>query len=204
MPAFKNITGQIFGRLTAIERMPRGYHSPKRVFWRCQCKCGNERILAYTTLVHGKTRSCGCLRKEAYRECPRTHGKSRTPTFAIWCGMLARCSNPNVIVYGRYGGRGIKVCERWHDFSAFIADMGERPSLDHSLDRIDNAGNYEPGNVRWATTWQQASNKRNTLMISAFGRTLHLAEWSRQVGITSQTIHKRLKRGWPPERALTR
>jgi hypothetical protein len=136
---------------------------------------------------------------------------SNTRTFAIWRNMLSRCGNPNVPHYGRYGGRGIKVCDRWLTFVNFFADMGERPSPEHSLDRIDNDGNYEPGNVRWTTIGQQAVNRRKRtihkngkplLLITIGEETLSIADWSRKSGIDKGTLRSRIRRGWPPETIL--
>jgi hypothetical protein len=212
MSTFKDITGQQFGRLTVIERMPPGYRKPKLVFWRCRCVCGNEPVIVYSSLASGYSKSCGCLRKDIYRKNFRTHGMSNTVIFSIWRNMLSRCGNPNVPHYERYGGRGIKVCERWLTFVNFLADMGERPSPEHSLDRINNDGNYEPGNVRWATIGQQAINRRKRsvhkhgkplLQITIGEETLSVADWSHKTGIDKGTLLSRIRRGWSPERAIT-
>jgi hypothetical protein len=205
MSTFKDITGQQFGRLTVIERMPPGYRRLKRVFWRCQCSCGNERIIVYDSLAAGYSKSCGCLRKDTYRKNFRTHGMTNTRTFAIWANMLSRCKNPNVPHYERYGGRGIKVCERWLIFTNFLADMGERPSRKHSIDRIDNDRGYEPSNVRWATVNEQAANRRKRrsfLMITIGSDTLSISDWSHKSGIDKGTLRSRIRRGWPPETIL--
>ena len=127
-----------------------------------------------------------------------------TPTYSSWAMMLDRCRNTNNKRYHRYGGRGIKVCERWLAFDNFLADMGERPSTELTLDRIDNDGNYEPSNCRWANRKQQANNRSSNHLISAFGETLTLAQWCEKTGLSHPTIHNRLKRGWPPEKALNR
>jgi hypothetical protein len=116
--------------------------------------------------------------------------------------MLNRCRNKNLPHWASYGGRGIKVCERWHNFECFLEDMGPRPSLAHSLDRINNDGNYEPGNVRWAVDAQQRRNKRNNVRIEIDGRRLVVADAARLVGVPAPTIYDRLRRGLSPEESI--
>lgn len=127
------------------------------------------------------------------------------PEYGVWCRMIDRCYNPNIPSFSNYGGRGIIVCERWrHDFAAFLADVGPRPSPAHSIDRIDNDGNYEPGNVRWATKHQQMRNTRFNVVIEWRGEKRCLFEWAVILGINAYTLHARLRRrGWTIERAMT-
>jgi len=162
MPRFKDITGQRFGRLVALR--PNGKANDGATRWLCQCDCGASHTIRIDHLRNGKTRSCGCL---SIRHGHTVIGK-RHPLYSTWCGMLARCGNPNHRQYKDYGGRGIKVCERWqHDFTAFLFDVGERP-LGRVLERIDNNGDYEPNNVCWATRKESAANKRSRKRIDQF------------------------------------
>lgn len=135
-----------------------------------------------------------------------SHGMSRTAAYKRWQEMRNRCNNPNADAYHKYGGRGIKVCDRWQGrdgFIRFVEDMGAAPTSDHSIDRIDNNGDYEPGNCRWATSLEQAMNRRTNKCLTMNGVTLTQHEWAKKVGITAATICKRLKRGWTVDDALT-
>jgi hypothetical protein len=144
------------GTLTIMRR------STDRRFWVAKCDCGAIVEVLSSKINEGNRKSCSvaCPIRESKR------ARLNTPTFLSWRGIFARCENPNATGYRNYGGRGIRVCDRWRDFEDFVADVGERPSMGHSLDRIDVNGHYEPGNCRWATHTDQARNRRNALAIS--------------------------------------
>lgn len=134
----------------------------------------------------------------------RKHGMCYTPEYRTWQDMLNRCSKPNRDSYKYYGGRGIKVCERWHKFENFIADMGRRPHGQYSIDRYpNNNGNYEPGNCRWATYRQQTRNRRSTEWITFGGKSQLLVDWAKDLGIKQHCLRRRINRGWPLGLALT-
>lgn len=147
--------------------------------------------------------SCGCSKGAAISAKKSTHGMRHSPEYGVWSSIVTRCKNPRYALYRDYGGRGIEICSRWADFSMFYADMGPRPSPEHSIERRDNDGDYEPGNCYWATRLVQANNKRNNHVLEAFGRKQTLSQWARDFSISPSVIGKRLRRGWDAERAIS-
>jgi hypothetical protein len=156
--------GSIFGRLIAIERM--APTKCRQAVWRCRCECGIEKEIRASSLMSGITSSCGCLRREIQPKIRLVHGdkpkRNVAPEYTAWTNMITRCANPKHNRWQHYGGRGIAVCRRWRaSYQDFLADVGRRPSPGHSIDRYpDCDGNYEPGNVRWATAIEQRANQR--------------------------------------------
>ena len=199
----EDLIGQRFGRLVVESFSRRGKNG---TYWNSRCDCGNEKDIRASELKQGDTRSCGCLRKEVIAKRNTTHGLYRHPLYVTWKDMCSRCNDSNATGYERYGGRGIKVCDRWSGtggFPNFLEDMGERPE-GTSLDRIDNNGNYCKENCRWFTPKGQHRNKRNNKLLTLNGEIKTLAEWSEELGISSDTITTRLTRlGWDEEKALT-
>ena len=195
-----DVSGQRFGRL-----MVKRYAGSQRgAMWECTCDCGNTTIVKASNLRRGNTTSCGCVKRESIAAVRRTHGRTRTPKFGIWMAMIYRCENPRCPAFANYGGRGIRVAPDWrHDFQAFLSYVGPRPSKLHSIDRIDVNGNYEPGNVRWATWTEQMRNTRANRHLTLNGRTLTVAEWGEVTGLGRHVIEHRLRHGWSVEKALT-
>lgn len=192
--------GQRFGRLVVVSFA--GRRLAKRT-WNCVCDCGKRCVAHGYDLRHGKHKSCGCLHLESIRRHGHTkHGGSRTRTYSSWSAMISRCTDPAATHFERYGGRGIKICERWRTFENFLADLGERPE-GKSLDRIDNDGNYEPGNCRWATNREQSLNRSDSRYIEFNGLRKRRSEWAEEYGIHPETLRCRLRKGWSVEKALT-
>lgn len=201
-PLFKDLTGRRFGRLIVLAYA--GKRGASRHFWLCRCDCGKERVVRGSHMIQGRTGSCGCLSRELSIARSTKHSMSYSAEWGIWSGMKKRCYNESDQAYPNYGGRGIRVYDRWlESFENFLADMGTRPSKRHSLERRNNNGNYEPSNVYWATRRQQNRNKRNNRLITHNGLTLTLSEWAEQIGISPGTLKMRLRMGWSIERALT-
>ena len=159
-----NLVGRRFTRLVVTEQGEARTHPGAGVshHWICVCDCGTVKSVSGRALRSGLTQSCGCLNKELARSRATTHGGTGTAEYRAWRHMIGRCTDKNDKAFKDYGGRGIEVCDVWRkSFSAFLNHVGVRPSAGHSIDRINNDGNYEPGNVRWATAEIQANNKRN-------------------------------------------
>lgn len=196
---FIDITGRMFHSWTVIEYA--GQNRWGHSMWLCRCRCGTEASVGAKDLRSGRHNQC--------RRCAVTkhghgkYGRQRTPSYMVWQSMRERCNNTESISYDRYGGRGISVCDRWNDFSAFLADMGERPSLSHTIDRVNNDGNYEPGNCRWATAAEQATNRSDNRMLTHDGKTMCVSEWAIAIGVPHYIIRNRLRIGWSVDRTLS-
>jgi len=199
-----NLIGERFGRLvvqTSVGKNPNG-----RYLWLCLCDCGNFWTVLGHNLRTGHTQSCGCLNNELVLKRITTHGHRKhgltTFVYRCWAHMMQRCYNPNNSQYNNYGGRGIKVCERWlHSFENFYEDMGNCPT-GMTLDRKDNDGDYEPENCRWATWEEQENNRRNNHWVEYRGERKTIAQWERYLGVNKGTIRSRLHRGCSIERSL--
>ena len=169
MGKFKDISGQKFGKLLVIKRI--GIDKHKHTTWLCKCDCGNEKIISKTNLIKGDSKSCGCLKIELNKNKLTKHGLSSSKLWGTWNSMKQRCYNPNRPKFKNYGSRGIKICDEWlNDFQAFyeyVSKLEHFGEKGYSLDRINNDGNYEPNNVRWATYKEQANNRRKKVVKNA-------------------------------------
>jgi len=190
---FIDLAGLVFGRLRVMKRVYREDISPKKVYWGCICKCGNTVTVTTGALRSGLTRSCGCLKNENASTINFKHGGRGTEEYHAWCDMKTRCLNPNFKDYKYYGGRGIKICEKWIDsFENFINDMGLKPGHNYSLDRKDTNKDYEPENCKWSTYKEQCRNRRNNLLIDFNGKTITLAELSEKTGLDWHLLRYRI------------
>lgn len=185
-----NLIGRRYGRLVVTEYVDTTKRRKCR--WLCKCDCAAIKIVQGSNLNSGHTQTCGCSWREAKIKRNTTHGQSHTPTYRTWAGVIKRCSNPRDKSWSNYGGRGIKVCERWNKFENFLADMGERPA-GHSIDRIDADGHYESSNCKWSTAKEQSRNRRDRKRYIYNGESLLLAEWSERTGISISSLWSRLK-----------
>lgn len=194
----ENLTGIKFGRLTAREF--HGTTKNNHSLWLCECDCGNTKIVSATSLKTGNVVSCGCYQRERHVECATKHNmcKEHPKLYFEHYNMIQRCHNENCKNYKNYGARGIKVCDRWReDIHNFYDDVSTMPHFEedgYSLDRIDNDGDYEPDNVRWATIKEQNMNKRNTLIVKYNGETRTLMEWSDVLGIPYDILYQHYRR----------
>lgn len=201
----EDLTGKKFGRLTVIEFYDHNkYRQPR---WLCKCDCGNTSIVTSSDLRFGRTLSCGCLWRERIVEAKTTHGMSHSEIYAEYNNMKKRCYDEHSHNYKYYGGRGIKVCDRWlDDIHNFYDDVSELPNYKkegYTLDRINNNGDYEPNNVRWSTNKEQSNNRRSNILYEYDGEMHTLQEIADITGISRSTLNNRLKRdGWSPERAF--
>ena len=204
MGKFKDISGQKFGRLTAVKT---AFYKNGYYHWECQCDCGKKVIVKGSNLRNGHTQSCGCKNFGIVRNYK--HGGKKSRLYGIYRKMIFRCYQKNYHHYFDYGGRGIKVCDEWLGDNGFInfkewaLENGYCDDL--TIDRIDVNGNYEPSNCRWADIITQANNKRNTKYITLNGETKPFMIWCDEYGLRNhcKTIWDRLKRGWSPIEAFT-
>ena len=184
----QDITGNRYGRLTVTEHL--GVRGRRAHYWKCKCDCGKIVESSGDNLKKGNCKSCGCISKEC--DWNKTHSMSKTSEYKIWNSMKMRCINSKDASYYYYGGRGIKVCDRWiNSFENFYKDMGKRPE-GTSIDRIDVNGDYCPENCRWATIEEQSRNKRDNIHIEYKGQTKILTDWAKEINISVQTLYKRL------------
>lgn len=195
--------GQTFGRLLVLERTDdkvKGGH----IVYLCRCSCGVEKKVISYRLRNGNTRSCGCFRTEFHSNRMRTHGQTKHRLFVTWQGMMHRCYQPTNPAYLDYGGRGIFVCDRWHDVTRFIEDNDKLALPNLTLDRRDNNGPYSPENVRWVSRYEQCLNRRSNVFLTHNNKTQTLFEWAREIGIPPRTLWNRIRNlNWSAERALT-
>lgn len=198
----KDLSGQKFGRLTALEVAGKNQHN--QTMWKCRCDCGNVLDVTGYYLTTGTVRSCGCLKSDLIAQRHTTHGKCNTPLYHIWSGMRDRCNNPNAEKFQYYGGRGIQVCDEWQDFAKFDEWARSNGWCDGlTLDRIDVDGNYCPENCRWVTWKCQQNNKRNSLRYEYNGESHTLSEWADIVQLPYSLLASRRERGWDVAKMLT-
>jgi len=207
---FKDLTGDVFGRLTVVSRGPNTKEKCAQFY--CLCSCGAEKLIRSRSLLSGKTISCGCNKSEKTKIFnslnKRTHGHKAngkvTTEYQTWTAMIDRTTNPNNKSFHRYGGRGIKICDRWlNSFENFLADMGYKPTKGLSIDRIDTNGNYEPSNCRWATALEQQNNRSSNVVVSYNGENNTISDWARKFGFKPYVIFLRLRNGWSFNKAIT-
>ncbi len=190
-PRYENLTDQCFDDWTVLGRQPN--RRPCRS-WKCRCLCGRIGIVSTNNLIKGRSKRCKTCsnRRKALQQ--RTPKYTHPDEYNIWQHLKRRCLNPKDKNFRHYGARGITVCERWrHSFENFLADMGPRPSPQHSIDRIDNNGDYEPGNCRWATKKEQSRNTRSNRLFTHEGETMCLAEWARLSGVERSCLAYRVR-----------
>ena len=196
-------SGKRFGLWVVLTKAPN--RTGRRTAWLCRCECGTEKSVASCHLVSGASTNCGCIRPERARTNKTKPGMSGTNEYEIWRRMKARCSNKNLDDFRLYGGKGIIVCEAWkNSFDAFIRDMGKRPSIGHSIDRINSGGNYEPKNCRWATPKEQARNTSRNRFHIVKGERMTITEAIERYGEGQNpgTVKWRISEGQSAEHAL--
>lgn len=199
-----DITGQKFGRLTALKlHHIKKYSRSTHRYWECQCECGNKCFVAQNQLTSGKTQSCGCLQNEYFKS---KHNLHNTRLYNIWCNIKARCTNPKHPNYNTYGNKGIIICDEWKtnflSFYNWAVKNGYKDNL--TIDRINVNGNYEPDNCRWVTRKVQGINRNTSKFITYNNKTLCITEWADLYNINRATLSWRLNHGWNIEEALNK
>lgn len=202
------LAGRTFGRLTVDTFAGISQDKYQKSLWNCTCECGAKIVWPGAQLNRGKKRSCGCAERERIKLQNITHGMSYSSEYTVWRGMIARCTYPSHKSFHRYGGRGITICDRWRNsFENYFADMGPRPSLQHSIERRDTNGNYEPNNCYWATNKEQSRNRRSTLWIEFNGALTQVIDIYERTEhrVSYEVFRGRIKRlGWCVEDALSK
>lgn len=208
MQRYKNLVGQRFGRLV-VKSASTKRTANRGMVWNCICDCGQEKEVPALALKNGSIVSCGCYAKEINRNRKLVHGHEgsgkKSPTYVSWEKMMSRCYKVTDCCYPFYGGRGIEVTQSWHTFAKFLEDMGERPSREYTIDRINGNGNYEPSNCRWATKKEQGNNTSRNIRFSYNGQGRTIAELAEISGIKYDTLYRRLRiYHWSVENAMNR
>jgi len=202
MGTFIDLTGNKYGRLTVLRRLP---NKGNKTMWECRCDCGNVTAVPAGALNSGNTKSCGCLHLETVKTMHVTHNLRYTRLWRVWSHMKDRCNNPNNKDYNLYGGRGITYCTEWESLQQFAEwAMSSGYADDLTIDRIDPNGNYCPENCRWATRLEQSRNLRTVRWLSYNGETHTIGEWAEILGVKQGSLASRIQRGWTVEDALTR
>lgn len=187
----KDLAGQRFGKLKVLSIS----HKKRSSYWCCKCDCGSQVIIREWCLLNGTRTTCGCVGHKTNLKHGQS-GRTRTKEYYTWCSMVGRCQNPNLPMYKRYGGRGITVCERWRNsYETFLSDLGKAPSKKHSIERINNDGNYEPGNCKWATNDEQQRNRQGVILVTHNNLTLPLSDWCNRLKLNRSTVRKYLNNG---------
>ena len=198
----KDPTGRQFGRLTVLRVNGRNRWGERLV--ECLCECGIIKTVVFKVLLRGETRSCRCLLRESAGDRARTHGLSKTAIYRTWRNMLNRCRNPKVKCYADYGAKGITVCDEWLTFAGFFKDMGQIPFSGATIERKDNALGYSKDNCTWADRTTQAHNRSCAKWVTHQGKTLHLTDWAKLLGMKQHTLYARIfTYNWSVERAFT-
>lgn len=198
---FKNLTGRKFTRHTIL-----GFAGIKNSmsYWFCECICGRIKKVQAAALQNGMSQSCGCMSREQLIQRLTTHGLTHHPLRKTWTNIKSRCYNRKNTAYPNYGGRGIKVCDRWREsFKNFLDDMGESPFIGATVERVDNNKGYSPDNCEWANHIKQANNKRNNRNFTFRGKTQSLSVWARELRVSRSGLRYRLENNWNIEKAFT-